>query len=221
MDRSRDYDYNRSSSSSDDSSHKSDRYHHRWWNEREVSSKYDKYSDSSERRNSKDVKSRSMGDRDTSPQRSRHYRNAHGDAVSPDNGQGEEQVNRTRDYLDRFHSRRNQRDRSISPRHDYRGGDYYSSETPLRGECDRHQYDSKGDNCHEPSPRHSNRPHYESPQRYRDADYYDSHYNSPPRDRDDYRYYDYPRDYDHSPRRGRRYEFPPNSYRDDYDYDRN
>nr|XP_054774539.1 putative uncharacterized protein DDB_G0281733 [Lytechinus pictus] len=158
-----------------------------------------------------------MEDRNTSPQRSRHYRNAHCDAASHDNGQGEKpEVNRTRDYLDRSHSHRNRRDRSNSPRHDYKGDDY-SSETPLRGECDRHQYDSKGDR-YESSPRRSNRPHYESPPRYRDDDYYDSHYNSPPRDRDDYHYYDYPSDYDHSPpRRGRRYKSSPNSYRDDND----
>nr|XP_054773423.1 G patch domain-containing protein 8-like [Lytechinus pictus] len=218
MHRSRDYDHYHSSSSSDDSSHQSDRYHHRWLNEREVSSRYN-YSDSPERRNSRDVRSRRlMEDRDNSPQCSRHYRNAHGDAVSHDNGQGEEhEINRTRDYLDLSHSRRNRRDRSISPRHDYRGDDYYSSETPLRGKCDRHQHDSDGDRYHESSPRRSNRAYYESPPRYRDDDY-DSHYNSPPRDRDDYRYYDYSSDNDHSPpRRGRRYESPPNSYRDDYD----
>nr|XP_054760768.1 serine/arginine repetitive matrix protein 1-like [Lytechinus pictus] len=209
MHRSRDYGHYHSSSSSDDSSYNYDRYH-RWLNEREVSSSY---SDSPERRNSRDVRSRrSMEDRDTSPQRSRHYRNAHCDAVSHDNGQGEKpKANRTRDYLDRSHSRRNRRDRSNSPRHDYRGDDYFSSETPLRGECDRHQYDSKGDR-YESSPRRSNGPHYESPPRYRD-DYYDSHYNSPPRDRDNY-----PSDYDHSPlRRGRRYDSPPNSYRNEYD----
>ncbi|XP_041484742.1 uncharacterized protein LOC121431298 [Lytechinus variegatus] len=221
MHRSRDYDHYHSSSSSDDSSHMSDKYHHRWWNEREVSSRYDNYSDSPERRNSRDVKRRSMEDHDISPQRSRHYRNAHCDAVSHDNGQGEKpKANRTRDNLDRSHSRHNRRDRSISPRHDYRGDDY-SSETPLRGECDRHQYDSKGDR-YESSPRRSNRPHYESPSRYRDDYYYDSHYNSPLRDRDFYHYCDYPSDHDHSPpRRGRRYESSPHSYRDDYDCDRN
>nr|XP_054752827.1 serine/arginine repetitive matrix protein 5-like [Lytechinus pictus] len=213
----RDYEYYSSSSSSDESYHTIDR-HHRWRNERKVSHRYNNRLDSSERRNP-----RLMEDRDHSPQRSRHYRNARGNAVSRDGRQGEEHnYKRHRDYIDRSRSRRNRRDRSISPRHDYRGDNCYSSETPLRGECDRHRYDlSRSDHHHRSPLRRSGRSRRESPQKYRDHhyNYYDTQYNSPLRGRGDCHYdYDYRRHDPSPPRREKRYE-SPHYYRDDYEYD--